>query len=941
MTATTPTHGRPEGANRPPRRRRAVLGGTAFATAAGLALAGPIMSALAAGADGEPAVQTSETVKATLDPSGKLGDAYVFSQIEATGKGNVALQDPTSTRGLRNLDGWGAPTTKGGKASYDFSVDGTRRFRTVADFDKKLPVTVEIAYTLNGKKIDHDDLGGKSGKLGVTYTITNDTAEPTEITYPDGQGNDVTETVDVETPYVGQLALDLPDSFRNVATADDRADQAGDGHGGRLVTWTMVLFEPIGQVVQKFGYTADVEDAAIPAAHMQIVPVVPENHPELRFGQEGFASGAQTGRDLTAGATEIDANLLKLRDGAAKLLDGLTQLQAGATQLNDGLAGGVPAAIDGGRKLAKGANDAADGAGQVADGADKVADGNKDLADGLGALADGAGQLQTGSHQLADGVSRLALGFEDPESDEDLIDGSQALAGALGLISGGLGQLNDASSGLPAAKAGAVAIKKAVDTQIIPAVGTTSGPCDPADPTKQTLLGCMQAIVAGVTQLGTSHSQTPSLAGLPTISDVLGLILNGINKNPSDGPTGDPGFRRGLELLKLSFDDALASGGAIDQLYTAITTSGDCGVACQGTASVTIKGVPIEPPGGKSLKTQITEARTAVVKLLTALGNVADQPTGNPSTTTLTGALNAANAGLTSAINVVNGQLLPGVTGVRDGLVRLRAGLTNADFNGGTSNPVCSASVTPPGTGYCGLTEGLAQLVSGLTTAVGGIGQLAPGASAANVGAGDLADGIATAADGVEQLHAGSGQLADGLDEVAAKVPDAVDGSQQLAAGSKKLAAGSKELAAGLQDKLAPGATQLSDGLAGLQAAVDGSGQIADGLVQAKDGNEQIVDGAGQLSDQGTKKLVEAGDDTSKQFGKEYAKMQALNAKGAANAMPYGAPKGSADNRGAYDISIEPVGSASGMGSAGRGLVGLVVLGLGALAATLLRGRFS
>ena len=109
----------------------------------------------------------------------------------------------------------------------------------------------------------------------------------------------------------------LPDSFTRVASIDNRADQAGDGHGGRLVTWTMVLFEPIGQTVQKFGYTANVEDASIPPAHMQIVPVSPGNHPELRFGQEGFASGAQSGPDITDAGAQIDDNLLKLQAAQA------------------------------------------------------------------------------------------------------------------------------------------------------------------------------------------------------------------------------------------------------------------------------------------------------------------------------------------------------------------------------------------------------------------------------------------------------------------------------------------------------------------------------------------------------------------------------------------------------------------------------------------------
>ncbi len=60
----------------------------------------------------------------------------------------------------------------------------------------------------------------------------------------------------------------------------------------------------------------------------------------------------------------------------------------------------------------------------------------------------------------------------------------------------------------------------------------------------------------------------------------------------------------------------------------------------------------------------------------------------------------------------------------------LRAGLTNADSNGGTSNPKCNPIVTPPGAGYCGFTEGLAQLVAGLNQAVAGLGQLDAGCAA-------------------------------------------------------------------------------------------------------------------------------------------------------------------------------------------------------------------
>ena len=307
----------------------------------------------------------------------------------------------------------------------------------------------------------------------MSYTIKNTTAEPTEITYPDGHGQDVTESVDLVTPYVGQLQVTVPGSFKRIATDDDRADQAGDGHGGRLLAWTMVLFEPIGQTVQRFGYTADVTDVVVPPAHMQILPVSPGNHPELKFGQDGFSSGAQSGRDVTDAGVQIDDNLLKLQAGATKLLDGLTQLQSGSATLAAGLSSGADAAIPGSEKLAAGTQVAADGATQVADGADQVAAGNADLADGLNQLASGAGQLSAGADQLS-------TGFNDPTTESDLTDGSQALAAALGLISDGLKQLNNAQTGLPAARAGAVALQTAMNTRSSPRI-ETSDPDTAAD----------------------------------------------------------------------------------------------------------------------------------------------------------------------------------------------------------------------------------------------------------------------------------------------------------------------------------------------------------------------------------------------------------------------------------------------------------------------------
>ncbi len=918
MTVTSRHMQHPVGASR---RRRTALAGTAFAAAAGLALAGPIAAALAQ-VDGEPVVQSSETVKVELDSTGKLEVARLFSQIQASGKGDVSLEDPTSTSGVRNLDGWSAPSTSDGKATYDFSVDGTRNFRTVAKFTKDLPVTIAVEYTLDGKPITPGRLAGKTGTLEVTYHVANVTAAPIEITYLDGAGEDVTETIDLVTPFVGQLALDLPSSFKRIATNDNRADQAGNGHGGRLLAWTMVLFEPIGQVEQTFGFSAEVSDAAIPAAHVQLLPVTPERHPELKFGQDGFESGAATGRKLTAGATEIDANVLKLRDGAAQLLNGLTQLQDGAVQLNDGLANGVPQAIDGGQQLAAGAKKAADGGDQLAAGAKKVAKGNKDLAVGLGALADGAGQLQTGAKDLSAGASRLSTGFQDPESDSDLIDGSQALAGALGLISDGLGKLNDGTSGLPAARSGLVTLRAGIDHPVGAAgaadpgglyqglqqiaFGLSNPGCSLADPAntanpcgvKQGLAG----LAFGVSNPGCSLADPSNAANPCGLKEGLAGVKVGLSNTACDtsnptNPANPCGVRENIGLVQ----------SALSAQLKAVAFNFYVANACLGSPSSVAP--PPNPPTNtcEGLATLYYGTDSAA----TNLGNINTQGVDR----------------LSGAVSLMLGKLAEAQTG----LASIRAGVDRLATGSASARDGVRTQILP----------GIDQLLAGLGTAVSGIGQLAPGASAANVGAGDLALGIAQAGDGAQQLAAGAAQLSGGLDQVGEKVPAAVTGAQALATGSSALSDGSTELAAALSGQLAPGAQQLANGLSDLNAAVDGSAQISDGLGQASDGGTQLVDGAGRLSKEGTTQLIAAGDETSKEFGKEYAIMQALNDRGTANALPYGAPNGVEDARAAYDISIAPVGHIGGLGSVSRGVVGLVVLGLGAFGATALRGRFA
>ena len=262
------------------------------------------------------------------------------------------------TNGLRNLDGFGGFEVKDGNVVGTYEVDGEERLRTVSDYTRSLPLDVDVRYTLDGREVKPGDVVGESGLLKVQYTVRNVTGKPQEVSFDDGTGTSVTATEDVVIPMVGSLSTVLPSTFTDVRSAE--ANMAGDGRGGTKMSFTMTLFGPIGKPEATFGYEAQITDGVVPKASISALPVSPLDSPSFKGGAASYKGGAETGATLTAGATEIDANLLKLRDGAGELLAGLIQLRDGANQLNAGLSG---EAAPGARKLSDGAGQLKDGTG--------------------------------------------------------------------------------------------------------------------------------------------------------------------------------------------------------------------------------------------------------------------------------------------------------------------------------------------------------------------------------------------------------------------------------------------------------------------------------------------------------------------------------------------------------------------------------------------------
>jgi putative membrane protein len=699
-----------------------------------------------AAADGDVDVVNTETVQVYLSAGGDVESRRVYEQLVMTGSGAVDIENPVSDKGLRNLDGFSGFTLEAGQQVARFEVDGVERARSVSDYDGDLPLDIDVAYTLDGKDVEPGEVVGEDGELEVEFTVENVTGVEQEVTIPDGKGGTLTRTAEVPVPIVGSVTTVAPDTFTHVAS--QQANMAGDGKGGTKLSFTMTLFPPIGSTTSTFGYTADIEDGVVPRIDVTALPVNPLKNPSLKTAATSYQGGAETGSELAAGATEIDTNLLKLRDGAGDLLAGLLKLHAGSEELEAGLSG----------KAAPGAKKLADGAGDLDDGLGRIDDGAGRLADGAGRLSGGTGDALTGSQQLRDGLSQ---------------------------ISGGLGQLAG-TKGLPAAAAGVDELKTGVD-QILAGFGALGTP--------GTLIDGLDRLEDGLGQLGGGLSLlhgdgSPATPGLVGAKGGVDQVQAGLADAVRAGGSLDQ-LIGGLNLLK-TLDCGPICTGAIDtQILPGVEASKDRltlangGLlqvsACLGKAVTALHDQLI--PGAAAAGKGAGDAKAGALKLKGGVQQVRD-------------GLQDLDTGLTSAVA---------------GVLRLDAGASDAyagsgDLADGLGLIDAGAGDLADGAGE--LADGASQARTGSGRLADGAGHLSEGLTDAADGSGRLAEGLGEAAGGAPELVDGAGRLSkEGTRVIAGKGAETAQNYGELyavleagahRADAEKMAFGAPEGATGL-----------------------------------------------------------------------------------------------------------------------------------------------
>ena len=691
---------------------------------------------------GDVAVVNTETVQVKQSADGDIDSKRVYEQLSMTGKGTVRLDNPVSTAGLRNLDGFGDIETKGGDQVVDATVDGRKKTRSVSDYTKALPLKVETTYTLDGKAVEPGDVVGGSGKLAVFFKVTNVTGTKQAVSYADGTGRTVTREVTVPIPIVGSLDTTTPSSFTNVRS--NAANLAGDGKGGMKLSFTMTLFPPIGEPTSTFGYTADIDHGVVPEVDVTALPVDPLQSPTFKRAAGAYQEGADTGAQLVDGATQIDSNLLKLRDGSADLLAGLVKLRSGANQLDTGLSG------------------------QAEPGAQALSAGAADLHKGLGDLHDGTGRLAGGSTRLAGGTGTA-------------LAGSKQLTGGLKQINGGLGQL---SGQLPSATDGITRLQGGIE-QLLAGMGNAQDP--------ETLIGGLAALHTGLTTLqGGTQQVRGGLEQLTSPTTGLPAAKGGVDQIASQ-------LQAGADSINPGDADSLA--GAIGSLKGYCAQIADpVQKACSGTVDAI--AAKVNGPGPDSSKSKLTALKNGLNQAVAGLGQVSGgigSAVSALNTQLIPGVGQISDGLSTQALPGVE-KLQGGAAQVKGGLTDVSGGLDQlADGVGAAVDGVLQLQ-DGSSTAYAGssdLTTGLGKLDDGAGDLADGAQQLDAGAGTADAGSGRLADGAKTLSDGISDAANGSGRIADGLGT-------ATDGAAQLPKGATALSdQGTKQLIAKGKDTTA------------------------------------------------------------------------------------------------------------------------------------------
>ncbi|GAB3710665.1 hypothetical protein [Mariniluteicoccus flavus] len=716
----------------------------------------------------------------------------------------------------------------------------------------------------------------------------------------------------------------------------DGAGQLKDGTGklkegtGKLADGTLRLVDGTGRLVEG---TVKLQNGTVQLKDGTVKLV--DGTGRLKDGTGRLVDGTGrlvdgTGR-LAAGTVELAAGTGKLAVGAEKLEGGAAQLDAGADKLYAGL------------------SEATKSAPQLIAGLEKISAGLNDLDAGMVKMYDQIGGVPEKAKPLHEGIQKLQKGIGSTKSEGTLLHGVDQLRTQIGEGAAGLLTVADKVYKESDSKDTAGAYQK-IDCAVQVAKQLNEGGYGTnPDGSKRTTFdpfcyGGQAAILNAAAPLGSTAGESNPIKKL-ILANLAAELAKGRDQLADPNKLGNPNSAAYIDGAKpdpssATMQQALTYiGGRLKNRAVPGLVKVECGLSATSFGTDP-KASPCADPKTGQFAPGILEGLGLVDQGVTTLVNevVKGVQTGVGTQGQHDAALAAAKKGESveaSSLRAGTGALSGGMDLIQEGGARLLEGMTQLQAGAGQlkqGTGALSLGAVELSNGVVAADAGANRLKAGAGELSAGAGELKKGASELNSGAGELNTGAGKLDAGVGEVNKGAGQLNQGAGELNKGAGDVNRGAGELNQGAGKLDEGASKLYDGA-GRLKDGATKLATGL---DKAADGSSQIADGTREAADGGAKIPQGANELHEKGSSKLMDAGKNTSVDYGVKYAAIEAGAKRAEQEAMPIGAPAG-AQGMTAYSLEIDGVDGSESR-SLGQGLAGL---GMFAAAAALLRKRFA
>ena len=413
----------------------------AASVAVGMSVMMGVTPAFAASGTSDSDVYKEETVYVNAKASGKTDKVTVSNWLKNSGSVSGNLEDESTLSDIKNVKGDEKYTADGDKLTW--STDGEDIYYQ-GTTDKKLPVSVKLKYSLDGKEMKPSELKGKSGHLKITVDYKNNEKKNVSV---DGKDTEVC------TPFVMMTGMILPnETFSNVTI--DNGKIISDGNKNIVVGFGMpglkdslnLNSEETDKVTipESLNIEADVKDFTMSSTYTVALSDLLD---DMNMDDIADVDDLQTALDdLEDAALQLVSGSDTLADGAGTLADGVNSYTDGVDTLNAGiqkylgsngeLSGSVTEYVNGVNKVVKGVQDYTSGVNTLADGVSSYVDGEKQLAAGASQLT----QLSTGLKKVQSAIAKMEASTDGKGKDREdikvasseLAAGTQALEDSLG-----------------------------------------------------------------------------------------------------------------------------------------------------------------------------------------------------------------------------------------------------------------------------------------------------------------------------------------------------------------------------------------------------------------------------------------------------------------------------------------------------------------------------